>query len=225
MLDTGQGGRPRRPRWLTEDGWVEPAMAVVLSIATLATSWAGYQAALWNSEQTLRYGMANARRVEGARAALDASTDRNVEIGLFNAWLVATDEGDQRRAEFYRSRMPVRFRPAFEQWLAQGRSASPERAGTPFALPVYRQRQFGRAAELDTLAERSFRQGQQANRTSDAYTRATVVLATAMFFAGIGQAFRKLRVRLVLAALAILSCVVGVWSMASLPTIFLAPGG
>ena len=36
---------------------------MLLSLATLATAWSGYQAALWSGEQSQRYSQASALRV------------------------------------------------------------------------------------------------------------------------------------------------------------------
>lgn len=45
------------------------ATVVLLSVATLATSWGTYQATRWSGEQAGRYAQANDRRTESARAA------------------------------------------------------------------------------------------------------------------------------------------------------------
>ena len=43
--------------------WLELSAVLLLSLATLATAWSGYQAALWSGEQSQRYSQASALRV------------------------------------------------------------------------------------------------------------------------------------------------------------------
>ena len=69
---------------------------VILSIASLAAAWSGFQAAGWSGEQAALYSQASAARIESTRAANLANRQITIEIGLFNAWAEAYVEGDAR---------------------------------------------------------------------------------------------------------------------------------
>jgi hypothetical protein len=56
------------------DGWVEIVIATVLSAAALMTSWATYQAALWDGDQAANYSHANGLRVVSTRVRLEAES-------------------------------------------------------------------------------------------------------------------------------------------------------
>ena len=85
---------------------VEPVAAIVLAAAGVLTSWAGYQASLWDGMQLAHYGRSASYRVEASQAALDASLQRSVEVNLFSAWAEARFNGESRMALYYQDRFP-----------------------------------------------------------------------------------------------------------------------
>lgn len=187
----------------------EAVAALVLSAAGVLTSWASYQASLWDGAQMVHYSRASALRLEATQAALDLSMNRAVEIDLFQAWVEAKSDGDERLAAFYQARFPTGLREAFPAWLAQNPLDNPAAEPSPFTLPAYRPAGRAVAAAAETKADAEFQAAIGAKHTADAHTRAAVILAGAMFFGGIGQAFKRRPVRLVLTIMGILSLVGG----------------
>ena len=198
---------------------LETAMAVVISIAGLGTSWSSYQAALWNSRQAIHFGTAGGQRTEASRAALDAEMKRVVDIGLFSAWMDAEALGDRRRAGLYERRFTPELKAAFAEWIAQDPMDNPQAAQSPFVLGSYRQPKLTQAEAMDGKADAEFQAGMRANGLSNAYTRGAVVLALAMFIAGVGQVFRRLDVRIVLAIGAVIACGYGLQRIFNLPSV------
>ena len=200
---------------------VEPIIAVVLSLSGLLTSWATYQAELWDGVQLVRYGRAGAYRVEASRAEISADQTRAVEVGLFQGWAAAKVAGDERLARFYEARFPPDLRAAFPQWLEQGGIQDARAAPSPFAMASYNPRARSEAAALERRSEQTFQAGMEAKHTADAFLRASVVLSTAMFLGGIGQVFRNSRVRAGLTAVSVLTLLVGAVQVLRLPAIAL----
>lgn len=199
----------------------EAVAALVLSAAGVLTSWASYQASLWDGAQMVHYSRASAHRLEATQAALDVSMNRAVEIDLFQAWVEAKSNGDDRLAGFYQARFPTGLREAFPVWLAQKPLENPEADPSPFSLPAYRPAGRAVAAQAEIRADAEFHAAIDAKQTADAHTRAAVILAGAMFFGGIGQVFKQQRVRLVLRVMGILSLVGGAALTLSLPMLTL----
>jgi hypothetical protein len=200
-------------------GWLESAVAIVISVAGLGTSWSSYQAALWNGRQAIRFGSAGAQRTEASQAALDAGMKQVIDVGLFSAWVNAKKSGDEALATFYERRFTPAMKPAFAEWLAQEPMTNPQAAQSPFVLRSYRQPLQARAEQLGVQAEREFEGGMQANGYSNAYTRSAVILALSMFLGGVGQVFRRPGVRILLAACAALACAYGVARIFGLPNL------
>jgi hypothetical protein len=196
---------------------IETAVAVVISIAALATSWASYQAKLWNGDQAAHYGRAGANRTTATRDAIEASVTRSVEVGLFSAWLDAKHAHKEPLAQFYAARFPPGLKPAFDEWIAQQPLTNPRAPPSPFAMESYRQPALVEARLMEASAMREFNEGLRATAVSDDYTRSAVFLATAMFFAGVGQVFDSRRVRIAMGFVALIACVAGVASMLTLP--------
>jgi hypothetical protein len=202
-------------------GLLELAVVVVISAAGLMTSWASYQADLWNGTQTAHYGRASAARMDSSRVALNANMTRTFEVGLFSDWLRAKDERNESLAVFFERRFPPDFQPYFAEWIAQRPFENPAAAPSPFLLPSYRQQGVIDADRLMAEAETQFTAGQRANTVSNSYTRGAVLMATAMFFGGVGQVFRLRSVRIVLAIVAFLSCAAGLVQIFTLPALAL----
>ncbi|HEX4709141.1 hypothetical protein [Phenylobacterium sp.] len=201
---------------------IEVVIAVVLSISGLMTAWASYQAALWDGEQAAQYTRSGELRSIANRAHLQVDARRITELHLVNSWLQAKMRGETKLAAFYRSRLPADIRPAFEAWLAQSPLTNPRAPPGPFLDPSYRPLGTDEAERLDGQADAALRAGREANARSDLFTQGGVFLATALFFAGIGQVFRVPRVRLALLAIAVLACAGGLLRILTLPT--LRPG-
>ena len=202
--------------------WIEAAAAVIISAAGLGTTWSSYQAALWNGQQAMHYGLAGAYRTMASRASLDASTTRIMEIGLFSGWLDAEIGGNQKLAQAYQKRFTPALRAAFAAWLTQHPLDNPKAAQSPFVLPAYRPEGRSEAQALEAKAGAEFGKGQNANWISDAFTRGAVILGMSTFFGGIGQAFRGPMVRVALGVVALVACVVGYEQLLTLPTLTLA---
>lgn len=199
------------------NGQIEVAAAAVLAAAALATSWASYQAALWDGEQAASYSRAEGLRVEAASSAQLASARASVDVGLFTAWLNAWAGGDERLAGFYAARFPPAFRPAFDAWVATGPLTNPHAPPSPFAMPIYRPTGASEAKALKARAAAEFERGQRDNDISDNYVQAAAILAMALFFGGIGQVFRRPRVRIALVVLALAATAFGVLRILTLP--------
>jgi hypothetical protein len=197
--------------------WIEAAVAVVVSAAALATSWCSFQATLWNGQQALHYNRAGAFRTIATGDAIDASVTRSVEIGLFSAWLDAAHAKNERLAQFYQTRFPPDLKPAFAEWLTFQPLTNPQAPPSPFALASYRQPRMVEARALEAKAAAEFDLGQRANHVGDAFTRSAVILALAMFFGGVGQAFEHRSVRIAMGVVALVACVLGVAFALTLP--------
>lgn len=198
---------------------IEAAAAIVLSLAGLATTWSGFQAALWDGRQAEHYARAGAIRSEATKRALDADMREEVELQLFIEWMDATAAGDARLAQFYRDRFPPEFRQAFDVWMARKPLANPAAPTTPFTERTYVSAERAEAIRIQRAADAEFTKGKHATEVSDSFIRATVLFALALFFAGIAQVFDVAVLRAGLVGLAALALALGVVQAITLPAI------
>jgi len=196
---------------------VEVSAAVVISLAAAMTSWVGFQAALWDGEQAAHYAQAGAARVEATAAVTESAQLETADLLLFQGWLSAAAQNEKLLQDFYRKRFRPEFARAFEAWLMTEplkNAAAPE---SPFAMPEYHSARLAQARALQKKADDLFNQGQRDNDIGDRFVRATVLLAIALFFGGIGQTFKSTTIKAVLVAMAFLVCVLSALMVANLP--------
>ena len=198
------------------DKRVELAAAILLSIATLLTAWAAYQATRWSGEQAESYTTASALRTESVRAANIARNQVLIDVNTFIAWLDAAVGGDQPLADDIHDRMREEFRPAFDEWLASAPSGELP-GGTPFELETYTLAEEEKAERLERRAAAVFDDGREANQIGDNFVLAAVLLASVLFFAGLAGTLDSRPPQVILLSLAVVMVVSGAIVVALLP--------
>ncbi len=199
--------------------WLEALIVVSLSVAALTTTWSTYQAALWDGEQAASYSRANALRIESTKASARADALESVDLAIFSAWLDAKAAGHAELQDFYYARFRPDFRAAFKAWEALDPLTNPDAPQGPFVMKEYNLPERVQAQTLEAKAQAVFDQGQRDNDIGDIYVQATVILASALFYGGICQTFKRPRVRMILALLSVGACVIGVIRTITLPAI------
>src|SRR5262245_48629475 len=188
------------------DRLISIAEAVLLAIVALTAAWAGYSAAKWGTESSLKLAQASATRTKANQAFGLGYTTRAQDAANFNAWYsayLAEDKNAKRVAE-------KRFRPnydlAFRAWLATEPFTNPDAPKGPQYMPQYKPLGADVARGLDAQADAYYAEGQHAAVTGDRYIRVTVILATVLFIVGISSHFplRSIRIGLVCLGAALL---------------------
>lgn len=174
---------------------------VLLSVATVATAWSGYQASRWNGEQAKAAARATANRIESAKAGSLANTQTQVDVATFTAWVDAYAQEQTELADFYFERFRAEFKPAVEAWVATRPRRDPEAPLTPFAMPEYRLAARFEAERLEADAETSTAAARTAVERSTNYVLCVVLFAAVLFFAGISTKLARPGLRRVLLGL------------------------
>ncbi|CUS03218.2 conserved protein of unknown function [Candidatus Promineifilum breve] len=186
---------------------------IVVTLATLATVWAGYQAGNWNSAQTVIGNRALSLRVESSQLSTRGYQSRAIDVGLFADWISAYAVGDTRVADFLRARFRDEFRPAFDAWLSEDPFADVDAPDTPFDMPEYRVAALVEAAAKLEDAENFGRQAEMSGNIGDQYTLSVVILAASLLLAGIANRFEWAELRAVVvgaALIVLLYCVINI---------------
>jgi len=184
------------------DRIIEIIAVLMLGIATLGSAWSGYQASQWNGRQN-----------DDARAATDARVEASRQFGLatqkvaYDASMVAQYaqafiDGNEKLTTFYRTTL---FRPGFlpviDRWEAAVRAG-----GSPpsnlFQDTQYISEVFVDYQAAEVVADTATRKSAEAGSLGDDYVLMTLLLASALFFAGVTTSFRLRVPRLMLLAAA-----------------------
>jgi hypothetical protein len=191
--------------------------AVLLSVVTIVTAWAGYSAAKWGTESRLELAHGSALRIEANRAFATAMETRNFDASTFNTWFIAYTLGNPEKMAIAERRFRPEFRVAFEAWRATDPDHNPSAQPGPTYMPQYRQPQKDQADALDRRADAATASGYHSASVADNYVRITVLLATVLFLVGIGSTFKVKQVRVVLASVGAVMLVTAVTLIAQQP--------
>ena len=213
----GGGGAPASDARDARLRWIEIVSAVLLSLATVGAAWAAYQSARWSGEQATATAGANAARLESSRAQTVGGQLAQIDVALFFQAVNAVADGDEEVAAFYTDRFREEFKPVFDAWVALDPTNNPAAPLSPFELDGYTVAPLEEAERLSEEAERLVSASRDARDNAESYTVSLVLLASTLFFAGIGTKFSSFRVRVwVLTLGTLLFLAVVVW-LGSLP--------
>jgi hypothetical protein len=199
MVDAPSDGGERTRREV-----VEIVEAVLLSVVTIVTAWAGYSAAAWSTQSRLELAHASTLRVESNQALGVAESTRNLDLSAFNTWYIAYTLGNKSQMAVAERRFRPDFRIAFDAWIASDPVHNPHAPPGPTFMPQYHQPQLVRAATLSRQADQASAQGDHNAKVADNYVRISVVLASVLFLVGMGSTFRIKQVRWVLTGVGML---------------------
>jgi hypothetical protein len=198
------------------DRLLEVLAVILLGVTTMGTAWCGYQSATWSSTGSQLSEVAAGQRIEASRQFGLATQVVTYDSTIVAQYAAAHAEGNEPLLTFYRETL-VRpgFLPVLERWEAEVKAG-----GRPQSLAEdaeYLEAQFAGYRESSAAAEEAMQASTEAGQNANSYIALTILLAAALFFAGVTSSFRFVlgRVLLLLAATAI---VVGVAArLASLP--------
>ena len=189
----------------------------ILALVAIATAWSGYQATQWGGRQATLYGQASTTRF-----AADASSTRGGQIlvadaSFFTAWLQARSTGDRDLEADLVRRFSPEYRAAFEEWLTTDPFHDPTAPAGPGYMPGFSQPDMATAGQLNAQASGLFAEGTSARETANKYVRDTVLFASVLFLAGLGQRFKDRRVKVLALGVAGTLLVVTLVTVVTLP--------
>ena len=179
----------------------EMIAVLLLGIATVSTAWSGYQASRWNQDQNEIARQGSDLRVEANRQFGLATQGIVYDANLVAQYAKAIADDDTRLQDFLKSTMfRDDFLPVLERW-----QAAVEAGRTPPRLLEdrdYIDEQLASYQETQANAEAKDVESKEAGENGDDYVLLTLLLAAALFFAGVTTSFKMEMARLILLALA-----------------------
>ena len=198
------------------DRILEILAVLLLGITTVGTAWCGYQASQWSEASDDQARVAANQHVEGARLFGAAMQRVSYDSMMVAQYAQARAEGKENLLRFYRETL-VRpaFRPVLQRWEAevqQGRA--------PVGLAEdkdYQAREFAEYQKSVVAAEEATRASRDASDNARSYVAITILLAVALFFAGVTASFRYRPARASLLIAALGTVAVAALQLAGLP--------
>lgn len=170
---------------------------LLLGVATIGTAWCGYQASRWNQEQGEISRDGSDLRVEGNRQFGLATQAIVYDANLVAQYAKAVVDGDTQLQDFLRSTLfRAEFLPVVDRWQQAVQDGE-----TPPRLLEDREYLDSQLADYEATqaeAEAKDVEAKEAGENGDDYVLLTVLLAAALFFAGVTTSFKMQMARLVL---------------------------
>jgi hypothetical protein len=177
--------------------WVEPVVAVLMSLATLSTAWSSYQSAAWTRRSNRLMNEANSLERRAALLDVQGSQALAMHAAVFMQIIGAKQAGNQKLADFYEQRLAPDAKKAYETWLAQNPLENPDADPHPFVPALYEMRGAAEAAQLRADAVQRIDEARNAGNLSGLFLANTVLFAAVLFFAAMAAKFEQRRVRLI----------------------------
>jgi hypothetical protein len=197
-------------------GRIELAVAVILSLATLTTTWCGYQARLWGDVQSAKQAAADTAERQAAEDTIVGLQLRTFDVLEMREYWAALRQKDTETRDAIFARMRPQLRKAIEASLAAGVLQNPEVAG-PLQRPEYVLTEETSAKRLREEAGQLNSSAQVAGRASGSYVLLTLMFASVLFFGGITGTFTAPRVRIGLGCVALVIFMVTMTVLIGLP--------
>jgi hypothetical protein len=190
---------------------------LLMALATLGSSWSGYQAALWDGIQTFLLMDAASQSRDADEKALTANGQRAIDGALFVEYARDLYTGRGPLAEFFLARMRPELQHAIQAWIATQPLKNPNAPATPFVMPQYRLRVDDEARESAAKSDATYKQARKANLNSDTYMLLGVLFTASLFLAGLIGGFTEKTMRRMVLILSLVALLMALVVMAGLP--------
>lgn len=210
------GGAGSDDKGAANDRWFEFTTALVLAAAGLASAWASFQGGLWDKRESEQYASANAHLTESSQLMIRAGQEQAVSAALFLQWLDAQSDRQERRARIIEGHLPPWFAGEFESWRAT-LPANLADVAPNSPLPRFHGPSLAQAVAERRLSDTARTAAEQAGDNGDTYDMANVVLAVALFLAGITSVLQSRRGKQMVMGLA------GALTVSAVAAMLLAP--
>lgn len=175
--------------------WFEPACAILMAVASVATAWCSFQSSAWSSESSDCGARAAKLQRQANAHHLEALQIEAIHMREFMEAIDAQMQGNEKLARFYTDRFADELKPAYAAWLAMNPLENPAAPPNPFAASLYTPRFDAEVQRAHADGEQAERAASSAGQVASRYLGNTVSLATVLLFAATAEKFEQRRVR------------------------------
>jgi hypothetical protein len=158
---------------------------LLLSLATVITSWCIYESTQWSGEQYFRIEDVNVADRQRVELVMEANQRHIAHVNLFMNFVKAYISGDEKFADFLWDRFPPELKTAAVAWKAIDPLNNSSAPASPFQMKEYELQEYTQAKKYAEQAK-EFRQGaNKADDIADKYVLLTIFLSIVLFLSGL----------------------------------------
>ena len=176
-------------------GRLELALAIIMSLATLCSTWSGYQANQWGGTHSSKQAGADTAERQAAEDTLAGLQLRTFDALEVREYWTALRAKDTELSEMVFLHMRPELQAAVRASIDAGILKDPTLPG-PFQRPEYALAVEASAKRLRAEAILLHSEAQVAGRYNGSYVLMTLMFASVLFFGGITGTFTARRVRI-----------------------------
>jgi hypothetical protein len=199
---------------------VETLTVILLSLATVLSSWCAFQSSQWSGEQYFRIDDETASNQFRLQMEVAAAQRQTAHLQMFLEYTSALASKDERFAKFLLERMPSELKLAVIAWGKTDPANNPDAPASPFEMKEYSIPEIKKAQEYAEQAAKFKKAANTADNTSDNYVLLTVILSTVLFFCGIIGITDSIQNKVILLALAMIIFLGDLVYILGMPVIF-----
>lgn len=197
-------------------GRLELVLAIILSLATLCSTWCGFQASKWGGVQNSSQAAADTAERQAAEDTIVGLQLRTFDgMSLIEYWR-ALRQADTNTQEAIFARMRPVLQSSLKAAIAADVLQDPTVSG-PLQRPEYVLEQETSAARLRIEARDAQQIARNAGKASSSYVLMTLLFASILFFGGITGTFASRPIRTGLGCVALALFLIAIVILAGLP--------
>ena len=176
--------------------WFEPACAMLMAVASVATAWCSYQSWQWSEQSSALDTHGDKIERQAIAWHLEAQETASIQLRLVMEVIAAQMEGNEKLARFYTDRFPPEIKSAYGKWIALNPFEDPAAPPHPFVPALYTPRFEREIRDASAEAARVEAEASIAGHYAGSYLSSTVILAMVLLFASTAEKFDQRRVRM-----------------------------
>jgi hypothetical protein len=199
---------------------VETFSVILLSLATVLSSWCAFQSSQWSGEQYFRIDDETAANQFRLQMEVAASQRQTAHLQMFLEYTSSMANDEHRFADFLLERMPTELKTAVLAWEKTDPINNPDAPVSPFEMEVYQLHEIAKAKKYAEEAAGFKKAANQADDNGDNYVLLTVVLSMVLFFCGIVGITDSLQNKFILLGIAFIIFIGASVFIIAMPVIF-----
>jgi len=192
---------------------------IILSLATVISSWCAFQSSQWNGEQYFNIDDENIADNKRLQKEIVATQRRAGESNYFLYYLDAMGKKDIKRIAFLEARFPPHLKRAILAWKATDPMNNDSAPKSPFQMEEYVVPEIEEAKVFAKQAAEFKKAANQADKNSDNYLLLSIVISTVLFFTGLAGISKSFHFQKILLATSITILVLVIIYLLKMPAI------
>ena len=192
---------------------LELVVAILLGLVSIATAYASFQAALYDSTMAGKYATATTLSTQAESLYLESNQTYIGDVQLYNSLTdlkIEINSADVEISTLAQEKYDsLTFQSVSEELAAAIAEAEqqdlddPDFYHSPFDTDDYNEYLYGDYEATDAESEAARAEGDEANALSDRLTLYTVLMTISLFLLGIAAVVRQVRTQIILSSVAV----------------------